>query len=303
MNRPRGKFGIYAAVLILCCATTAMGQSISEDVSAQVGAAPSSSVSSATVGSQVSAGYSGMAMGATAGRSASGASWASSGRGLNGSNGSIGFEGAHAPTLRTRRSETVSRGRTRYRMQSMSLRFTPRRFHRIASRYGFQGAARGAVCSEMGISAGGHSPACGLQTVKVRGRASYSAGFADSTRGTALISPPDTGTSSPLEWTPAEVGGGGLQFMPNTFLNPGLSPVVGVGIPMGRRGRRNKKVKSPPEQPGLSPLQNPLLQGNTLGQPSLEPDLGSSGSQGTNLGGLPSPLDTNNGLSSGLNQQ
>ena len=68
--------------------------------------------------------------------------------------------------------------------------------------------------------------------------ASYSEGFADSTKGTALISPPDPGTSSPLDWTTGlnfEV----QDFAETQFLNPSLNAGASrKGI--GKKGRGRK---------------------------------------------------------------
>jgi len=51
--------------------------------------------------------------------------------------------------------------------------------------------------------------------------ASYSYDFPDSTKGTALLSPPDSGTTSPLDWSPA-LNYGFLDFAQQHFLNPTL---------------------------------------------------------------------------------
>lgn len=51
--------------------------------------------------------------------------------------------------------------------------------------------------------------------------AAYSEGFADSTKGTALISPPDPGTASPLDWN-LGLNFGFPDFQQMQFLNPNL---------------------------------------------------------------------------------
>lgn len=66
--------------------------------------------------------------------------------------------------------------------------------------------------------------------------ASYSADFADSTKGTALISPPDAGTASPLDWTPG-LNFGFADFQQTQFLNPTLQP---------RKGGRARNRKAAP---------------------------------------------------------
>lgn len=72
--------------------------------------------------------------------------------------------------------------------------------------------------------------------------AAYSADFADSTKGTALISPPDSGTASPLDWTQGltfEFG----DFAQAQFLNPSLH--VGAS----RKGAVKKGGRKAPSQP------------------------------------------------------
>lgn len=66
------------------------------------------------------------------------------------------------------------------------------------------------------------------------GAYSGSGSFPDSTKGTAGISPLDTGTSSSLEWTPA-FGFGFPDFQATQFLNPALN---------GSRNVLNSTLKS-----------------------------------------------------------
>lgn len=299
MSWLRGNFEACVVALICCCATAAVGQSVSEEVSPQVVVDQSDVMPSAAIDSQVHAGYSSMAV-ASGWRSTGGASWSLSRMGLSSRN-SLGNN--RAPATRAWSPEAAPYGMMRYEARGLSSRLTPRRLGQVGSKQGLHNMASGTACLGMGGAAGEHSPACGSRGVRVSGMATYSEGFADSTRGTALISPPDTGTSSPLEWSPSGVGGGELSFMPGSFLNPSLHVGTGIlGQPGGSR-RRSMRAKSASEQPGLSPLQSPLLQGNALGQTLLAPGLLNSGSQGTGSGVLSSPLDMNSGLDSGLNQQ
>lgn len=300
MTRLRGKLRMFVAALFLCCAAV-FGQSTSREVSAQVGAVIAAGAPSSAVDARVLGEYSGMTAASSVGHALGGAAWAASGKVLSGSEAGRMRGGMNASAIRAGLTESSISHRMRNRAGSMSLRLTPDRLRRLASRYGLQGAALSAACS--GISA---SVACREQTITVLDKASYSEGFADSTRGTALLSPPDAGTSSPLEWSPSGVGSGELSFMPHRFLNPSLH--VGTGVRSRSGGHRNQGRKSTTEQPGFSPLQNPLLQGNTLAQPSPGPSLMNSGSGDTGLGVLSSPLDTDtlgtdNGLSGGLNPQ
>ena len=103
--------------------------------------------------------------------------------------------------------------------------------------------------------------------VTVEELATYSAGFADSTKGTALISPPDPGTSSPLDWTP-ELHFGFPAFDETQFLNPSLQSGVRVG---GRKGPRRLPGTPAPssaidEQLGLK---TPSIDQEILGERAL----------------------------------
>jgi hypothetical protein len=71
--------------------------------------------------------------------------------------------------------------------------------------------------------------------------AAYSEGFADSTKDTAMISPPDRGTSSPLDWTPG-LGFGFPDFQQSQFLNPTLH------ISAPRRGIRASPRNGAPKR-------------------------------------------------------
>ena len=95
--------------------------------------------------------------------------------------------------------------------------------------------------------------------------ASYSEGFADSTKGTALISPPDSGTSSPLDWTP------GLNFeFPDFDETQFLNPSLGGGA--SRRGEVKKAGRKAPGTPALSSAideqfgQTPSIDRDILGE-------------------------------------
>lgn len=79
--------------------------------------------------------------------------------------------------------------------------------------------------------------------------ATYSADFPDSTRGTALLSPPDSGTASPLDWTPAMTHGFG-DFTTRQFLIPSFHAAHRA---TGRRGEAaRQKTPSTNNQLGYS---------------------------------------------------
>lgn len=95
--------------------------------------------------------------------------------------------------------------------------------------------------------------------------AAYSAGFADSTKGTALISPPDPGTASPFDWNP-ELHFGFLAFDETQFLNPTLQ--MGTRISGLKASRRHLPSKPTPssaidEQLGLK---TPSIDQDILGE-------------------------------------
>lgn len=86
------------------------------------------------------------------------------------------------------------------------------------------------------------SPKPGAIHGTVSERVSYSDGFQDSTKGTALISPPDPGTSGPFAFNP-ELNTTLPGFSDRQFLSPSLQ--VGGGSRKNKAGRRS--VRSPVE--------------------------------------------------------
>lgn len=102
-------------------------------------------------------------------------------------------------------------------------------------------------------------------------------GFPDSTRGTAPASPPDSGTFSPLDWSPG-FAPGLMEFGNTDFLNPSLRVGMrstGVGKrSRGMRGRRRDALRA--QRNGFSSRQPSLLsvspdqqlEPNALTQPS-----------------------------------
>jgi hypothetical protein len=99
---------------------------------------------------------------------------------------------------------------------------------------------------------------------------SYSPGFADSTRGTTLISPPDPGASSPLQWEP-DLNFGFSDLTQHTFLDPSLTSTT---RPKRRKSREQSTLlsgQSPPavDHPVQSAIPDELEQSpeEQLGQP------------------------------------
>lgn len=116
----------------------------------------------------------------------------------------------------------------------------------------------------------------------------YTEDFPDSTKGTALISPPDLGTQSPLDWAPGGLNFGFADFQQTEFLNPTLQVAArhhlrrgtgqGQGANTGNgaaKGSSTSPFSALPSTltPGLSA--NPLLT-NGLGQSLLQSPLDQS---------------------------
>lgn len=99
---------------------------------------------------------------------------------------------------------------------------------------------------------------------QVQAVVSYTTDFPDSTRGTALLSPPDTGTLSPLEWSP-DHDFAFPDFSGSTFLNPTLH--------VSQRSSKKKRRERGRNDENLAPFNHgaPVLP--SLSQPDLEPDI------------------------------
>ena len=99
-------------------------------------------------------------------------------------------------------------------------------------------------------------------------QATYSYGFPDSTRGTALISPPDLGTSSPLDWSP-QLNFAFKDFESHNFLVPTLQ------VSAKRKGKRSrrKSLQEMRSRTSVQPaLTSPSIIGPVLSKP-LQPDI------------------------------
>lgn len=92
----------------------------------------------------------------------------------------------------------------------------------------------------------------------------YTSDFPDSTEGTALVSPPDPGTQSPLEWSP-ELDFSFPDFSQETFLNPSLH--------VGRLSKKKKRRERAKNARNYAPSkQQPSMLGS-FPQPDFEPDI------------------------------
>lgn len=105
--------------------------------------------------------------------------------------------------------------------------------------------------------------------------AKYTDNFPDSTEGTALVSPPDLGTQSPLEWSPS-LSFEFVDFERRSFLNPSLHVTGRRGRRNGRSGKRENtegfNLAMPtsivPSSPGLSMPANSIP--DSLSQPNSQ---------------------------------
>jgi len=100
--------------------------------------------------------------------------------------------------------------------------------------------------------------------------AEYSSGFADSTRGTAVISPPDPGTASPLDWSPDEVSHEFTDMLKTQFLNPTLQ--ISQSKKNMRQSTKKKKAgDNGALSDGLPSALSPSLSDQILNPPILNP--------------------------------
>jgi hypothetical protein len=211
----------YVAFVLLCCASTAMGQSVAAEVSAGLsGGGPDDSSVSAAVSSITAASI------ATGGGGAGAHSFALE-------NSSLPSAGAHSFALgnsglpsagASTQQKSVLKSR---RLSGASAYLTPHASKVSAAEAGRTNAHQTTTANPDNIRS------IGAQA-NVQSSASYSTDFPDSTEGTAMISPPDPGTTSPLDWT-ITLNFSFEDFSQREFLNPSLQ----VGGSRARR-RRNQ---------------------------------------------------------------
>ena len=180
---------------VLCCAVTALGQSLNSNAS---GAVTSSFVSGA-----VSASVSANSL-------ASAQSNTTQSSGYGGGRAAGALAGSFA---RVRVSQ--------HGVQSV------RAMHRL--QYGTVSAHESPRLSGSQTSAAERYGIAGRPQISSVSPASYSYDFPDSTKGTALLSPPDTGTRSPLDWDTS------LSFeFPDLSQKQFLNPTLHVGRHAGK---------------------------------------------------------------------
>jgi hypothetical protein len=153
---------------------------------------------------------------------------------------------------------------------------------------GMRGKASFGGASSTGIAlAGVNKPGAnpgGVQTQKsgVKGGASYSQDFPDSTMGTALLSPPDLGTESPFDWT-TDLDYEFADMEQAEFLSPTLhvSPMK-KGSLQGKKQLREMLRRRRKSQQGTSGtfsdnLKSVFMPQDTLGQDTLQTDISEPG--------------------------
>lgn len=226
--------GGWLCAFILCFTGTAMGQSISSNVSAAENATQAFRVESS-----VSASVASM-VGSAANRSGSGSRSAAALNSLAGTQSP-----AASPNGLANRSIThpelygTRHGETRYGLQTSLLAGSG--VHQKAAGSGNRSRAGGATPAASqrktpGL-AGPRSSDGGAISGSAEGGGSGSEGFPDSTKGTAQLSPPDPGTKSPLDWTTNGLSFEFPDFSESQFLNPSLHAQIG--------GKRRRSSQTP----------------------------------------------------------
>lgn len=244
----------------LCCVGMASGQSggaIGGQVAAAVGG---------TAGAAVDASVSGSAMrGQGAGRSGSGRLSAGDGAAESEST-QRGLASARAArnratfgsSMRGTAARQMTHGGAAERVSESDLRSREAKALRAYKTQHAGGAALESTAAKR-VAKGSRGFSAEQQTGSRRSGVSgmggsYSTGFPDSTKGTALVSPPELGTTSPLEWTPS------LSFaLPDFSARQFLSPTLHPGRRSGMRGaERAGGFGRPGNLPGKSLLPTPL---------------------------------------------
>lgn len=300
MNHLLRKSALCGSLMLFCCAVLAAGQSNPEAVSARVNTFQSAQARSGGISARVRAGAS-SASAQYAGRSRDGSAWGTSS--MSGLNGEEGMSVQH--------SAIESMTRTRF-MRVLPSVMSQVGFHNSMSdsglhhldeavpRTGTRGTSPAVACLGEGTSTEVISAACGSPAMKVSSRAFDTNGFPDSTLGTALVSPPDTGTTSPLTWTPPKLGGRELSFMPKSFLSPSLR--------VSARGLSSSSLRIAGSRTALGAfgsfgtpsLRNLLLQKQTINGSSPEQNISDSVFRSVGLNALPSSPGTGSELGGGL---
>lgn len=261
--------------LALFCGTLASGQSISANVSENEGASVSASSGSAVSGNVNSA-----AMAPSSASSAGNSMRASAEQEQVPSTSETEFRRPAGPELKlTRMSESRMSAPRGPASAPYAASFTRSRA---------QSSSLSPIGSANAISQSSGTPAGPLRIgarVKIGvaggegGAAPLSGAIPDSTQGSGFPSPPDSGTISPLEWTPA-LNFEFADFSQHLFLNPTMN----VGPTPGPRFASNNRMRArsrtglrtrPPASLPRNPLETGIQTSSQL-HTSLKPSLGTS---------------------------
>lgn len=216
MPKSRSALLLYGA--LFCCAGFALGQSMGAS-SAEVNASPPSAEVGAAPSPAANAGVPGIAARAY-------------GMG-SGSGHMLGTEAVAG--MKSRHPQNGSLGLGAVKIDSAndkSMFETGTRHAAVRGRLSMKEAAAlrryktGQVRTGMLYTAPAERMAAGAgKTAALKGASgligTYSKDFPDSTRGTAMVSPPDRGTASPLDWSPG-LGFSFPDFAKREFLSPSL---------------------------------------------------------------------------------
>ncbi|HWG50425.1 MAG TPA: hypothetical protein VN669_12070 [Candidatus Acidoferrales bacterium] len=217
MPKSRSALLLYAA--LFCCAGFALGQSMGAS-SAEVNASPPSAEVRAAPSAAANVGVPGIA--ARAYRMGSGSGHLQGTEAVAGMNsrhpqdgslglGAVKIDNANAKSmLETGTRHAAARGRL-----SMKEAAALRRYKTGRVRTGMLYT----TAAERMAAGAGKTAALKKGTSGLIG--TYTRDFPDSTRGTALVSPPDRGTASPLDWSPG-LGFSFPDFAEREFLSPSL---------------------------------------------------------------------------------
>lgn len=276
--------------LLLCCAGTAIGQSVSGNASDVAGASVDASPESASA-SSVDA----IADSAVAAATRGGSAYRSE-SGLGSSHANMALARGKTEINANRLSRLGAHPASSSGDLSRRARAsTPNKRGALAASANGVPAPGGAKGPGTGIQGAG----TGMESAKtVAGSSgtedenafSYSRDFPDSTKGTALLSPPDPGTESPLDWNP-ELGFSFPDFAQREFLMPSLH--VGEHLEHTRQSERDRLRRAGAKSVSQSPASSLQNENNTIDTNILEPGiLGQSTLSSNGLGQSPSNPST-----------
>lgn len=271
--------GRWLCSLLLFCVSAALAQSTNGNASsgmAESSAVSDSSASGGMLSEEVQAGVSD-AISASAGESSVSASAASVGSIAGMEIRAIQSEGVRSNSTSVTNSLQAGKISASEKSELKAIRNSGFGAYHTALSGNLPHAGVAAANAHKGAAAdlNERQPSIGAQE-----KASYSEDFPDSTNGTALLSPPDKGTNSPLEWSP------GLDFeFVDMAQRQFLVISLHVGSPSQKLRQRNAKKRQRPGKktlPGGAPssllpsLPQETFESDILGQSTLPSSLDQS---------------------------